>query len=82
MSCYMTAAQPMAIGPSGRIVVEIDPALKRDLYEALRADHLSLRDWFLTQAQTYLDSRRQLRLRLFPDDEPRPSRTGNEISTG
>lgn len=62
----------MAVGPSGRVVIEIDPGLKRDLHEALRADNYpSLRDWFLQQAEAYLNSRGQLRLQL-TTDEPRP----------
>jgi hypothetical protein len=63
----------MAVGPSGRVVIEIDPVLKRDLHEALRADNYpSLRDWFLQQAEAYLNSRGQLRLQLTLDDQ-RPS---------
>jgi len=54
----------MAVGPSGRIVVEIDPELKRELYGCLSADGLSLREWFLDMAQQYLDTRAQLRLEL------------------
>lgn len=61
----------MAIGPSGRVVIEMDPALKKDLHDALRDDDLSLRDWFLTHAQTYLNSRGQLRLDFVPGDERR-----------
>jgi hypothetical protein len=54
----------MAIGPSGRIVIEIDPELKRELYGCLSTDGLSLREWFLETARQYLDTRAQLRLDL------------------
>jgi hypothetical protein len=52
----------MAVGPSGRIVIEVDPELKRELYSCLAADHLNLRQWFLESAQQYLATRRQLPL--------------------
>lgn len=44
----------MARGQSGRIVVEIDPQEKRDLYRALNSDELTLKDWFLQTARAYL----------------------------
>lgn len=40
----------MSIGDSGRIVLEIDPILKKQLYKTLKADGLSMKDWFLEQA--------------------------------
>jgi hypothetical protein len=43
----------MARGESGRIVVEIDPAVKRDLYTALSASGQTLKDWFIQQAADY-----------------------------
>jgi hypothetical protein len=52
----------MAQGPSGRIVIEVDTALKRDLHSALAAEGLSLKDWFINQAQNYIAERGQLRL--------------------
>jgi hypothetical protein len=47
----------MARGPSGRIVVEIDASIKRELHSALAAQGLSLKDWFLKQARRYLFER-------------------------
>ncbi len=44
----------MSIGPSGRIVLEVDPDLKRHLYASLAIDGLTLKDWFLREAQQYL----------------------------
>lgn len=49
----------MSIGTSGRIVIEIEPALKRELYSLLAADGLSLKEWFLNQAANYIASSRQ-----------------------
>ena len=45
----------MAKGQSGRIVVEVDPALKRELYGALAMDASTLKDWFIEQAIKYLE---------------------------
>ena len=44
----------MSRGPSGRIVVEVDPALKKRLHAALTLDGTTLKDWFLHQAEAYL----------------------------
>ena len=49
----------MARGPSGRIVIEFDPLLKRDLHSALAADGLSLKDWFILRARQYMAERNQ-----------------------
>lgn len=54
----------MSRGPSGRIVVEVDPDLKRRLYTALTHDGTTLKDWFITEAEQYLASYSQLRLPL------------------
>ena len=40
----------MARGKSGRIVVEIDEALKRQLYAVLATRALTLKEWFTQQA--------------------------------
>lgn len=40
----------MAIGKSHRIVIEVDPALKAQIYDALRAQGMTLKEWFLQQA--------------------------------
>ena len=44
----------MSRGPSGRIVVELDPALKKRLHAALTLDGITLKDWFRQQAAAYL----------------------------
>ena len=44
----------MSRGPSGRIVVEVDPALKKRLHAALTLDGTTLKDWFRQQAEAYL----------------------------
>lgn len=45
----------MAVGTSGRIVIEIDPDLKRQLYAALEQDGQTLKDWFVKNANSYLE---------------------------
>ena len=55
----------MAVGNSGRIVIEIDPELKQELYGALSEQGLNLKQWFLSNATRYLDQRIQPNLPLF-----------------
>lgn len=55
----------MAIGTSGRIVVEIDPYLKKELYSALEQDGMHLKQWFLEHVESFLDERTQPQLPLF-----------------
>lgn len=49
----------MARGDSGRIVLEINPSQKEELYSALTKDGLTLKDWFLQQASLYLKDHSQ-----------------------
>jgi len=49
----------MVRGRSGRIVVEIDPALKSDLYDALGEEGLTLKEWFLRHAGSYVAQKAQ-----------------------
>jgi hypothetical protein len=48
--CYIT---PMARGGSGRVVIEVDPSLKHELYSALATSGSTLKDWFVRQATSY-----------------------------
>lgn len=50
----------MPRGSSGRIVLEIDPELKEELYAALKKEDLTLKDWFLERARQYLYEEVQL----------------------
>jgi len=52
----------MAKGDSGRIVIEVDPALKRRLYSELASDGSTLKAWFVDTAICYLDEKEQPRL--------------------
>jgi hypothetical protein len=44
----------MARGQSGRLVLEVDPELKRRLHARVASEGRSLKDWFLEQAERYL----------------------------
>ena len=54
--CYITS---VARGLSGRIVVEVDPDLKLELYTALTFEGLTLKAWFVEEAQNYISQHRQ-----------------------
>jgi lambda repressor-like predicted transcriptional regulator len=54
----------MPVGHSGRIVIEMDPAQKQELYAALQQDGWSLKQWFLARVDEYLRDRLQLSLHL------------------
>ncbi len=54
----------MSVGTSGRIVLEIDPEQKQELYQALKKDNLNMKGWFLKQVETYLKDKDQLALDL------------------
>ncbi|MRJ41630.1 MULTISPECIES: hypothetical protein [Idiomarina] len=47
----------MSIGKSGRIVLEIDPELKRELYGKITAEGVSLKEWFIASAKEYLNGK-------------------------
>jgi hypothetical protein len=64
----------MAIGDSGRIVLEIDPDEKQALYAALAKEGLTLKNWFLRQVDTYLREGGQLSLFDSAVVAERPSR--------
>ena len=49
----------MAQGKSGRIVVEIDADLKRQLHAVLASRAITLKDWFIQQAQEVIADHRQ-----------------------
>ncbi len=54
----------MSIGSSGRIVLEVDPNLKRRLYGVLAQQGLTLKEWFQAQADDYLRNYFQPSLQL------------------
>jgi hypothetical protein len=44
----------LARGASGRVVIQLEPELKRRLYSALAMEGLTLKDWFCASAEAYL----------------------------
>jgi len=44
----------MSRGPSGRIVVELEPELKRRLYAELAQEALTFKSWLIDQAERYI----------------------------
>ena len=49
----------MAKGPSGRVVIVLEPTLKQELYVELVRRGLTLKEWFIGQATDFLDASRQ-----------------------
>ncbi len=46
----------MAIGSSGRIVIEVDPELKQKLHKLLRQNGTNVKEWFTDHAVDYIDT--------------------------
>lgn len=59
----------MAKGNSGRIVIDVDPVFKRDLYGALDRAGLTMREWFLRNAERYMSEQIQPSLLLRSGEE-------------
>jgi hypothetical protein len=65
----------MSRGPSGRIVVEVEPHLKRGLYAELARNGLTFKDWLIQQASSYIhDSKSPVRNTISRSQK----RTGNK----
>ncbi len=44
----------MAIGKSNRIVIDLDPEIKKELYSILIKQGRSLKEWFENEAQKFI----------------------------
>ena len=66
----------MARGQSGRIVLEVDPSLKNELYSLLAQDGVTLKDWFLERAEKYI-SRKTAQLPLIFNNISENTRSGD-----
>lgn len=44
----------MAKGDSGRIVVELEPSVKRQLYSSLALENKTLKDWMIERIEQYI----------------------------
>ena len=49
----------MARGKSGRIVLEIEPLQKAELYRILALEDLTLKQWFLERVKRYIENSKQ-----------------------
>lgn len=67
----------MAHGTSGRVVIDLDPAFKQELYDTLKEKGMNMRAWFLQQAETLCEEHRQPTLTLLTEDHP-PHRGHNK----
>lgn len=52
----------MSVGKSGRIVIEVEPNFKHELYEALGKEGKSLKSWFVENAESFLSDKGQIAL--------------------
>lgn len=59
----------MAKSESGRVVLEMDPALKRKLYAVLALEELTLKEWFTQASKAYVKERLQVELNNFERDD-------------
>lgn len=67
MLCYIDhilQVKIMSIGSSGRIVIEVETGIKRELYSALSREGMTLKEWFLQSANSYISDRTQIPLPL------------------
>ncbi|GEA13627.1 hypothetical protein KUL49_40020 [Alteromonas sp. KUL49] len=49
----------MSIGTSGRLVIEIDPELKQEIYTKLKSNGMTLKEWFLLQSKELLNDNKK-----------------------
>jgi len=55
----------MAKGESGRIVLEVDPKLKKTLYSILAMEQKTLKDWFIDKAQKHIAEKKSELIKSF-----------------
>lgn len=62
----------MAQGSSGRIVIDVDPEFKQELYGALKDSGSTLKDWFMGHAAEFCSEYRQPNLLRVAEEPPAP----------
>jgi len=60
----------MARGKSGRVVIEIDPMLKRQLYATLEHKQETMKEWFIKEAEGLIYGAKQPSLFETPGYQP------------
>ncbi|MDP7445145.1 MAG: hypothetical protein QGF64_05690 [Candidatus Poseidoniia archaeon] len=66
----------MPKGSSGRIVIEVEPDFKDELYTVLEKEGLNMKSWFVANAQFFLKNRSQMSLGFVQEEEPDYKRGG------
>jgi len=61
----------MARGKSGRVVLEIDPELKRQLYASLEGRQETMKEWFIKEAEGLIYGDKQPSLFDASDKQPK-----------
>jgi len=59
----------MAKGESGRIVLEVDPNLKKTLYSILALEQKTLKDWFVESAEKHIKEKKLDLLKTIEKEE-------------
>ena len=59
----------VAKGDSGRVVLEIDPDLKRKLYAVLALEQKTLKEWFIESSSSYVKKRLKVELDSFGSEK-------------
>ncbi len=65
----------MGIGNSGRVVIEIEPELKRELHTVLRLEGTNLKAWFLAHVEELLAEKGQKSL---PFEDSQQAKEANQ----
>ena len=60
---------------SGRVVIEVDPDLKRKLYSTLAIDNSTLKEWFISAATAYIAEHEQPTLPALNNKKRRAKRS-------
>ena len=59
----------MAQGKSGRIIIDVDPEFKEEIYQAIRNQGFSsMKEWFIQQARRICEESKQPSLGLAAED--------------
>lgn len=59
----------MPQGKSGRIIIDVDPEFKEEVYEAVRVlGFSSMKEWFVQQAEQICEESKQPLLKFAADD--------------
>lgn len=59
----------MSKSESGRLVLEIDPDLKRKLYAVLALEQKTLKEWFIESSSSYVKERLEAELNSLGSDK-------------